>query len=167
MHELELLRHTSIVIECAFVKRYFSSILLLMKLSKAERVFLDFLTEEMDDKNHVSNSYQLRIKFNLLLKKIGQPTYSDSTLHKCFGSLSENHLLYKLKGRGYYQVNPIFFYKGSEEDRAKLIRRQLEELNRVPINDHRRRLIIQSIHVMDSNDYYLASASEQPTDSNS
>jgi len=120
-----------------------------MKLSRSERIFLDYLTEEMDDDNYIMNSVQVRRKFNALLKKMGQETYSDSTLHKCFGGLTETHLLYKLKERGLYQVSPIFFYKGSEEDRAKLIRQQLEELNKIPINSYRRKLIIQSTFLTD------------------
>lgn len=153
-HELELLRHTSVIIECAFVKRYFSSIVILMRLSRSERIFLDFITEEMDENNYITNSFQVRQRFNALLKKVGQETYSDSTLHKCFSGLAEHNLLYKMKGRGLYQVSPLFFYKGSEEERAKLIRQQLEEINRIPINDFRRRLILESIFSLEQEGFH-------------
>lgn len=143
--KVELLRHTAVVVESAFVKRYFASFLLLMKLSRSERIFLDFITEEMDDNNYITNSYQIRDKFNYLVRKLGQEEYSDSTIHKCFNGLTKHHLLNKRKGRGLYQVSPLFFFKGSEEDRAKLIRKNLEEINKIPINSYRRDLILAKI----------------------
>lgn len=114
-----------------------------MKLSRSERIFLDFISEEMDDNNLITNCFQVRERFNSLLKKVGQDEYSDSTIHKCFSGLTEHHLLHKMKGRGLYQVSPLFFYKGSEEDRAKLIRKKLELINKEPINKLRHDLIIE------------------------
>lgn len=140
---LELLRHATVYVEAAFTKRYYNSILLLMKLSRAERIFLDFITEEMDDYNRVTNSAQLRNKFNSLLKKTSQETYTDGTLHRCFNSLVKHELAYKEKGRGLYQISPLFFFKGSEEQRAKVIRERLEIINKDPINQYRRGLFIQ------------------------
>lgn len=126
-----------------------------MKLSRSERIFLDFITEEMDDDNYITNSIQIRQRFNALLKKVGQDTYSDSTIHKCFTGLAKHNLITKMKGRGLYQVSPIFFYKGSEEEREKLIRKNLELLNKEPINKYRRDLIIQT---------WLSSSEEPPSD---
>lgn len=126
-----------------------------MKLSRSERIFLDFITEEMDDDNYITNSIQIRQRFNALLKKVGQDTYSDSTIHKCFSGLTKHNLITKMKGRGLYQVSPIFFYKGSEEDREKLIRKNLELLNKEPINKYRRDLIIQT---------WISSTEEPPSD---
>ncbi len=121
-----------------------------MKLSKSERVFIDFLTEEMDENNFVSNTKLTRMRFNDLIKKIGCDTYSESTIHKCFTGLTNNNLLIKKKGRGLYRVSPLFFFKGSEEDRAKLVRAELEELNKIPINKLRRDLIIEKALSLDS-----------------
>lgn len=129
-----------------------------MKLSRSERIFLDFITEEMDDDNYITNSIQIRQRFNSLLKKVGQDTYSDSTIHKCFTGLAKHNLITKMKGRGLYQVSPIFFYKGSEEEREKLIRKNLELLNKEPINKYRRDLIIQT---------WISSTEEPPSDSKS
>jgi hypothetical protein len=143
---LELLRHTSVKIEIVFTKRYNNSILLLMKLSKAERILLDFISEEMDERNYIINSTLLRDKFNFLLKKIGQETYADNTIQKCFKKLTQVEFLRKVKGRGTYQVNPLFFFKGTEEQRQKVIREQLEEINRIAINKHRQELIIQKAY---------------------
>lgn len=141
---LEILRHTSVLVEIEFVKRYNNSILLLMRLGRAERILLDYITEEMDDENFIINSIYFRNNFNSLLKKIGQPQYAKNTIQKCFTSLVYNDLLLPVKGgKGCYQVNPLFFYKGSEEDRQKLVRKNLEELNKTPINKLRHQLLSQ------------------------
>lgn len=73
--------------------------------------------------------------------KIGCEPYSDSTIHKCFTGLTSENLLIKKKGRGLYRVSPLFFFKGSEEDRAKIVRAELEEINKIPINEYRRELL--------------------------
>jgi hypothetical protein len=135
---LELLRFASVAVESAFTKRYFNSLPLLMRLGRAERIFLDFITEEMDDHNFITNSAQTRNKFNALLKKIGQETYSDSTINRSFANLTKHHLIIKMKGRGLYQISPVFFFKGPEEQRAKVLRNLLEAINKEPINKLRR-----------------------------
>lgn len=128
-------------VEGAFTKRYFNSLLLLMKLSRSERIFLDFITEEMDNHNFITNSIQVRDKFNALLHKIGQETYSNTTIHRCFSNLAKNNFILKCKGRGLYQISPVFFFKGSEEDRAKVLRAILEKINKEPINKLRHDLL--------------------------
>lgn len=135
---LELLRFASVAVESAFTKRYFNSLPLLMRLGRAERIFLDFITEEMDDHNFITNSAQTRNKFNALLKRIGQETYSDSTINRSFANLTKHHLIIKMKGRGLYQISPVFFFKGPEEQRAKVLRNLLEAINKEPINKLRR-----------------------------
>lgn len=112
-----------------------------MKLSRSERIFLDFITEEMDDENYITNSVQVRDKFNKLLKKIGQDQYSNTTIHRCFAGLTNHNLLLKIQGRGAYQVSPVFFFRGSEEDRAKVLRAILEKIYKQPINDLRHKLL--------------------------
>jgi hypothetical protein len=112
-----------------------------MQLSKSERIFLDFITEEMDDHNFITNCALIRNKFNGLLKKMGQEAYADSTIHRCFSNLAKYSLIEKIKGRGLYQVSPVFFFKGSEEQRAKVLRAILERINKQPINSLRHKLL--------------------------
>lgn len=100
----------------------------------------------MDDDNFISNSPQIRNKFNNMLSSIGQETYSTSTIHKCFGGLAEHNLITKMKVRGLFQVSPLFFYKGSEEAREKLIRNNLEEINKIPINKYRKEQIMKKVY---------------------
>jgi len=112
-----------------------------MKLSKSDRILLDFIVEEMDESNYFTNSTQLRSKLNFLLGKICNEQYADSTIQKSLKSLCDNYLVNKIKGRGIYQVNPLYFFKGTEEERQKLLRKTLEEPNKVPINKERRELL--------------------------
>jgi len=98
--------------------------------------------EEMDDKNYITNSVQTRDKFNKLLGKIGQETYADNTIQKAFKGIVETTIMRKTRGRGTYQVNPLYYFKGTEEERQKTIREQLEEWNKIPINKHRKDLIV-------------------------
>lgn len=114
-----------------------------MRLSRSERIFLDFITEEMDENNYITNSLQIRNKFNAIFSRAGQTPFSDKTVQRCFTGLLGAEILRKSKGRGLYQVNPLFYFKGAEIERQKLIRKQLEEINRIAINSHRQKLIIQ------------------------
>ena len=114
-----------------------------MRLTRAERILLDFITEEMNDKNYISNNSQLRQKFNNLYQSTGQEPFADNTIQRCFSGLVKSELIRKAKGRGSYQVNPMFHFKGSEEQRQKAIREQLEDINRIPINKYRQELLIE------------------------
>lgn len=139
--QLELLKFSSVFVEATFTKRYHNSLLLLMKLTRSERIFLDFITEEMDEHNYITNSPQIRNKFNLLLRKMGQDEYATSTIHKCFSSLCKSELLLAAPGRGSYQVSPVFFFRGTEEQREKVLREILERIKREPINALRHKLL--------------------------
>ena len=112
-----------------------------MQLSKSERILLDFLVEEMDNQNYISNTYQLRNKINNMLVKMDCKPYAKGTFQKGFNKLTKTTLLHKKEGRGLYQVNPLYFFIGSEEDRQKEIRKNLEKINIDPINKKRHRIL--------------------------
>lgn len=118
-----------------YVKRYTNSFGLLSTLSKAERLLIDYLSENMNDVNIIANNRSVRDGFNFLIKKTGGETYSESTIQKAFSVLSKKDLLYSVKGkRGIYQVSLYHFFKGTEEERKILIREQLEKINKIKIN---------------------------------
>ena len=120
------------------VRRYYTSLHISEKLSRAERIMLEFITEKMDKRNIIMNNAQTHRKFNKLAKKLGLRPYSKSTIHKCFSSLAKQTLIYKVNGkRGMYKVNPLYYYKGSEEDRESDIRKMLEEPFLEQLNDYR------------------------------
>lgn len=118
----------TIEVEGVSTKRYHNSIALLVQLSKCARILLDFLVEQMDKNNLVNNNNLLKKEFNKLLKKTGQEPYGNVTINKAFAELSDKEILkgeyYK---RGTYQVNPVFFFNGSDAARIKAVR-DLQEL---------------------------------------
>ena len=121
---------------------YYGTFYLMTKLSKAERLLLDYITEVMDEDNVIINNAVTKANFNKLLNRISFPTYSTSTINKCFSTLSKHHLIYPIKHkRGAYKVEPLYFFKGSQEDRVKMVRDKVEELNKIPINKHRHKLL--------------------------
>jgi hypothetical protein len=62
---LEVLRHTSVKVEIEFTKGT-TSLLVINATYQSRANFLDFITEEMDEKNYISNSTLVRQKFNNL-----------------------------------------------------------------------------------------------------
>ena len=121
---------------------YFGAFYLMTKLSKSDRLLLDYITEVMNEDNIVANNLVVRDGFNTLLRRISYPIYSESTIHKCFSNLAKHHLIYPVKGkRGLYKVEPLYFFKGTQEDRIKMVREKVEELNKIPINKYRHKLL--------------------------
>ena len=116
----------SLKIESEGVKRYFNTIAHLFKLSKSDRLLLDFIVERMDGGNVIANSIKFRNDFGLLLKKVNSPTYSKSTIHKGFSNLVREGILIRHDKRALFYVNPKFYFKGTEQERIKLIREILE-----------------------------------------
>ena len=84
-----VLKYANFYVESDHVKRYFSTIGLLSKLSKTHIIILHFLSEEMDDKNLVTNNEQLHIRLNRLIDKVGGKKLSSSTIHSCFARLKK------------------------------------------------------------------------------
>ena len=135
-------KRSTVTIEIGCVKRYYTSMHKSEKLSRAERVMLDFVTENMDIQNIIYNNPTTHVKFNKLAKKLGITPYSKSTIHKCFSALAKETLIYQVKKtRGMYCVNPLYYFKGSEEEREIAIRTMLEEPYKKTINDDRHRKI--------------------------
>lgn len=108
------------------VKRYFNTTYKLSQLNKGQRLFLDFLLEQMDKDNLIVNSKVLRNQFNALLKHINQPTYTHNYITRSFKQLTAQELLLSTDNRGIYRVNPIYFFKGTEAMRVKLIKEQAQ-----------------------------------------
>lgn len=128
--------------EGTYTKRYHNCYALILQLSKSERLFLDFITEKMDEENIIANNKATHDSFNALLLYFKQTPYKSSTIHKCFSRLSKLELIKNIKGkRGLYMVNPIFFHNKEDvngvTERAKLIRNELEKSHKEAINNSR------------------------------
>ncbi len=126
-------------VEGKSTKRYHNTIGILVQLSKCARILLDFLVEEMDDKNLVSNNNLFKKEFNQIIKVTGQKPYTSVTINKAFSELTDKNILNPIyKKKGTYQVDPVFYFKGTEKNREKLIRKNLERPNIKEINKIRR-----------------------------
>lgn len=113
-------------IETDSTKRYHIGFHILAQLTNTQRLLLDYLCEEMDEENIVTNSMQIKGSFNDLLEKVGLDTYSSNYINKMFNSLCQRGALLKTEGRSKYMINPYMFFKGSEEKRKIIIKRILE-----------------------------------------
>ena len=117
-------------------KVYEGALGLVVSLSpSALRVFLFVLTK-MDTEGMVLNSKLFKEEFN----ESSSVSYSDKTINNAFTDLVGFRLLLRPfhARRGVYQVNPSYFYQGSEKDREKAIRKYVEDYNRELINEYRR-----------------------------
>lgn len=132
------LKYSTTTIETNSVKRYFNTINLLSRLNKSDRLLLDYLVEEMDANNLVANNAKTRKGFNLLLDVARIEPYSDSTVHKSFSRLVKGECLIRLKSRSVFRVNPLYFFRGTEEERIKMIRENLEEPIRIKAANYRK-----------------------------
>lgn len=98
----------------------------------------------MDENNIVVNNTALRVKFNDILIKIGDKEYSDSTIQKCFKRLVKYEFLEKSEGRGFYLVNPIFYFRNNDlkeknSHRDTIVRNYLERNNKMPLLPKRKK----------------------------
>ena len=117
------LKWVSVMVDTSTVKRYRGALPLLSKLGRCPRSLLDFLIEEMDDKNKVKNDGNLKKRFNRSI----DGKYGDVSINKAFAELCDYSLAKKERKRGVYQINPLYFFKGTEAKRQELIRRNLEK----------------------------------------
>lgn len=129
-------------------KRYHNCLYLLAGLNGCARDLLDYLTENMDKDNLVTNSRQYRENFISTIKHLTSnlvddnnipidPTiYKDDTVNKAFQRLAESRIpinntkeqsLIIPIGRGTYMVNPMFFSKNNDDRREHIIRLVFEK----------------------------------------
>lgn len=95
----------------------------LAPLSKCAEMFLRFLTEKMDKTNTIVNSGHLRNEFIEHMSKDCGLKYANDTIKHAFSELTNQDLLIKYRSRGLYNVNPIYYFNGSERERIDLIQK--------------------------------------------
>lgn len=107
------------------VKRYRNCLYALMGISGCPRNLLDYLVENMSENNIVGNNTMTRNGFISACKKAEIPVYSENTIKEAFKELVRVNFLLPLN-RGFYAVNPFYFFSGEENDRVKMIKVTLE-----------------------------------------
>jgi hypothetical protein len=117
--------HSNIVMSAT--KRYHNCLYLLAKLNNCSRSLIDWLSEQMDIDNIIYSNAVVRQKYIDYILKItsGDIKYVDITVKKAFKTLSERGLILKQQ-RGVFQVNPEYFFIGTEKERENKIVLRLE-----------------------------------------
>jgi hypothetical protein len=108
-------------------KRYHNCLFLLIDLNPCARNLIDYLTEVMDSENDVRSDLKTRKSFSAYVTKQtnGETSYRDDGIKKAFARLREKGLLIQVK-RGILKVNPEFFIKNNDKERAGMIKMIIE-----------------------------------------
>jgi hypothetical protein len=107
-------------------KHYFNCAHYLARISKGERLYYDYLCEQMDSGNNlIMIDNQLNTQFCTLLGEwtSGKSSVSVKSIPKFLSNLVEANLIhpYRTAKRGLYQVNPKYAYQGNDSSRKKLL----------------------------------------------
>lgn len=122
---VKLLEYSTKRIVASKVCRFRNCIHLLAKLTKMERLLLDYLVEEMEEDNSVTNSKHQRERFIEFISDISGIKYSDRSVKNSFLKLKEVGLLISYSKADYY-VNPLYYYNGSLESRVVQVRNHIK-----------------------------------------
>jgi len=95
---------------------------MLLELTAKEISFLLFLTECMDNMNRVTIDQALKKKYCDLIQLVCKKAITEKSLERYSTKLQALGYLLETAIRGYYVVNPRYFFKGPEKDRLTLIK---------------------------------------------
>lgn len=105
-------------------KRFHNCLYLILGLSKLQRVLMDWVSEEMDDRNIIRNDKYVRGVFIKFIEDIvidgEKKTYKDDSVNNAFHGLKTAGLLIPMT-KGVYQVNPKYYWSGSDVTRLQEI----------------------------------------------
>ena len=109
-------------------KRYHNCLYKLAGLNPCTRDLMDFITENMGDKNEVTHNVGFRDKFIAFIEEVtnGEVTYGHPAIKKSFKKLTDKNMLIPEEYRGEFQVNPKFFIRNDDKERINMIKLLLE-----------------------------------------
>lgn len=104
---------------------YFNAQHKFLKLTTVERAYFDFLCENMNSRNKISFNPTTRKNFIDFCKKItsGKFVRGERTLIEAEKKFVELHLAFKDEYGKMYYINPKHVFKGSYEERRRLLLR--------------------------------------------
>ena len=110
-------------VELSHTKRFHNCLYLLAGLSPCARNLMDWLGEEMNDKNIVYHTEDSRKAFNDFIAMItnDKVRYADQTIKQAWGELSASGLLIKQGSRSAFLVHPKYFFNGEQNKRIERI----------------------------------------------
>lgn len=105
-------------------KSFHNCLYLILGVNKLQRILMDWISEEMDDRNMIRNDTHTRGMFANFLTEIqidGQTVkYEDQSIANAFHGLFKSGLLIR-HTKSVYQVNPKYYWRGSDKDRIETI----------------------------------------------
>lgn len=105
-------------------KRFHNCLYLILGLSKIQRVLMDWVSEEMDERNIIRNDKYVRSVFINFIEELvidgEKKSYKDESVNNAFHGLSKSGLLLPVS-KGVYQVNPKYYWSGNDKDRIEEI----------------------------------------------
>lgn len=105
-------------------KRFHNCLYLILGLSKLQRVLMDWISEEMDERNIIRNDAYVRSVFIKFIEDLvidgEKKTYKDDSVNNAFHALKEAKLLIPIS-KGVYQVNPNYYWSGNDKSRIEEI----------------------------------------------
>lgn len=110
------------------VKRFNNALMLLAGIDGCEKNLMDWLADNMSEKNYVSNNEITRRSFIAFHEKYGKGNtkkYSDKTVSIAFQRLSSAEFLIPVT-RGVFLVNPMYYYAGDDASRINAIKMVME-----------------------------------------
>lgn len=111
-------------INTEFTKYYKGASDLVLLTNGCARYLVDYICNNITDTHLVRNDVQAREAFTQYTKKYNV-TYADSSIYAGFKQLVELDILVQLR-KGLYIINPVYFYKGNEQDRLECVKKILE-----------------------------------------
>lgn len=109
-------------------KRYHNALCLLMGINGCPHHLIDWLSDNMTKGGYVSNNEITRkafIGFHKTYKKDGNKEYSEHAVIKAFKRLSDDGFLIPIN-KGTYQINPMFYFSSTENERIRSIKYMME-----------------------------------------
>lgn len=109
-------------------KRYNNALYMLMGINGCPHHLIEWLTDNMTSGGYVSNNEITRksfISFHSKYKKDGNKEYSEHAVIKAFNRLKEENFLIPIS-KGTYQINPLMYFSGTDNERINSIRYMME-----------------------------------------
>lgn len=115
-------REAIIEVPIDFKQIYKNAMLPLMASGlNVETALLIYLITTLDSTEDILNNKEFRIEFNIFCKENKNKGFSEPSVKRAFCFLEENKRLMRIN-KGVYQLNPIYFWDSTQENRRDAIK---------------------------------------------
>lgn len=127
VNEIKTVIYSTKSVNTEFIKYYKGASDLVLLTNGCARYLVDYICNNVTDTHLIRNDVQARALFAEYMKKY-KTTYAESSIYAAFKQLVELDILIQLR-KGLYIINPVYFYKGNEQDRLECVKKILEFKN--------------------------------------